>query len=120
MSALDADEALEAVFGHVRQFSDAAAGGRRLGPVLAGYAPGTMLIRAAALRRIGPFAANLPHADVVEWYVRAQACELRHALLPDVLLFRRVHDRNLGVRRRHAQTREYLRILRERINVRRG
>lgn len=114
LAALDSDADLEAVFGHVQQFSGPfdAFSARRGGPRLAGYSPGTLLIRGDALRRIGPFDESLPRGDVVEWYVRAKRGQLRHVMLPDVLLYRRIHDRNLGIRERDAQRREYLRILR--------
>ena len=112
-AALAADPALEAVFGHARQFSDTGpATSHESGAALPAYTPGSMLIRFEALRRVGPFEVSFPRADVVDWYARARAVGLRHTLLPDVVLYRRIHDQNLGVRERAEQRQEYLRVLR--------
>lgn len=114
-AALAADPQLEAVFGHVQQFTETRDGTPPVGEALAGYTPSTMLIRADPFRRVGPFDVNVPRAEAVEWYARARAAGLRHRLLPDVLLRRRIHGDNLGVRERAHQTAEYLKVLRAEI-----
>jgi glycosyltransferase involved in cell wall biosynthesis len=111
----DHDPELEAVFGHVQQFRMAPEGAVALGPVQEGLAPGTMLIRAEALRRVGPFNPAVPLAETVEWYARAQQAGLRFTMLPDVLLYRRVHEDNVGVKYRDSQRRQYFEVIRQKL-----
>ncbi len=119
-AALDSDPELEAVFGHAIQFHDNTRDENGAhSPLMAAYAPGAMLIRAEALARIGPFDPELPRGDVVEWYVRARERGLRHRLLPEVVLHRRIHGANLGTYNRDEQRAEYLRIVKGALDRRR-
>jgi glycosyltransferase involved in cell wall biosynthesis len=117
--ALAADRALEGVFGHVCQFRDAPVGERSLTPPQPGYMPGTLLIRAPALRRLSPFDPGRPRSEVLEWSIQALGSGVRLALRPEVVLHRRVHASNTGVRERAAQHREYLAIVRAALGRRR-
>jgi glycosyltransferase involved in cell wall biosynthesis len=110
--AMAADPALDMVFGRVEQFlspelSDAE---RARLQVVPGAQPaklkGTMLIRRDAFDRVGGFTTDLPVAEFVEWYPRAQEQGLTELMLDDVLLRRRLHHSNLG-RNRSGDRREY-------------
>jgi hypothetical protein len=59
---------------------------------------------------VGPF---------LEWYLRALDLGLRAVVLDDVLMRRRVHEHNMGVRLREQQS-EYLRILKAAMDRRRS
>jgi glycosyltransferase involved in cell wall biosynthesis len=115
--ALSADDDLDFVFGHVRQFrspdltrEEAARIAVRPG-VSPGLAKGTMLVRRTALVRAGRFATQWTAGDFVDWYARAIDAGLRGAMLPDVVLERRLHRANNGVRDPHARQ-DYARVLR--------
>ena len=61
-----------------------------------GWLPSTLLVRRAAFLAVGPFDESLRTAEDVDWFARAQACSLPMELLPDVLVLRRLHDRNIS------------------------
>jgi glycosyltransferase involved in cell wall biosynthesis len=106
---------VEAVFGHVEQFVDGCAP-RAAEP---GYAPGTMLIRRGSLERIGPFATGWRVGDFIDWWARALDRGLQTVLLADVVLRRRVHGANVGIRL-SAERGEYARVLKAVLDRRRS
>lgn len=122
---LETEPELEAVFGHVRQFrspdlsAEEAARIRISAEVLPGYVPGTMLIRRTAFVRVGYFETVWRVGEFVSWHSRASECRLRTAMLPDVLMHRRLHAGNLGRRERQARS-EYLRLLKATLDRRRA
>jgi glycosyltransferase involved in cell wall biosynthesis len=115
---------IEAAFGQARQFvspdmqdgDKTAAGPSHDQP---GVHKGTMLIRRPAFDRIGLFDSTLRHVDFIEWYGRALAPGLRTHMLPDVLLFRRIHAANTGRVRRDGQRDEDLLALKRTLDLRR-
>lgn len=123
--ALAADPSLDAVFGHVEQFvsPDVAPESRPALPeamrVAPGYLAGALLIRADAVRRVGPFDPQWQVGNFVDWYLRAREAGVRDAMLPDVVLRRRLHADNMGVRERESR-RAYARILKHAIDRRRA
>jgi glycosyltransferase involved in cell wall biosynthesis len=124
-TALAADADLDAVFGHVRQFhspelaDDVRHRTRILAEMLPGYHPGTMLIRREAFERVGPFETTWQIGEFVSWHARASDCGLRMLMLPDVVMHRRLHEANLGIRKRDATT-DYVRQLKATLDRRRG
>ena len=125
LDALAADPGLDAVFGHVEQFvsPDVEEAARpalpdalRLAP---GYLTGTLLIRAAAFHRVGSFDPRWQIGNFIDWYLRAQEAGLRSAMLPEVLLRRRLHADNMGTRER-ASRHAYARILKHALDRRRS
>ncbi len=125
VAVLANDPSLDAVFGHVRQFLspdlDPAAAGRVRyhAEVMSGYVPGTMLIRREAFDRVGPFDPQWRVGEFVHWYARAMEAGLRTVLLPDIVLHRRLHDDNMGIKQR-AESVQYVRILKGALDRRRG
>jgi glycosyltransferase involved in cell wall biosynthesis len=78
---------------------------------------GNLVIRAEALRRIGPF--DPADWSDFDWSLRARDAGIAAAVLPEVLLHRRVHDRNAS-HERHARADVRLRALRASIARRRS
>jgi glycosyltransferase involved in cell wall biosynthesis len=111
---LEARPELDAVFGHLANF----AGSAPAETPMPGYSKGTMLIRRVAFERVGAF-GDWRLGEFVDWYARAVDAGLRSLMLPDVLLLRRVHDDNTGVRRRDER-REYARVLKSVLDRRRA
>jgi glycosyltransferase involved in cell wall biosynthesis len=125
LDALAADPTLDAVFGYVEQFASpelapaaqpSVPEGARLAP---GYLAGALLIRAEAFHRVGPFDPRWQIGNFIDWYLRAHEAGLRHTMLPEVFLRRRLHTDNLGIRER-AQRHDYARILKHALDRRRS
>ena len=112
MSCFEGDECLDIVFGHVRPFvgDERPRDGEAAAQSVPGYSKGTMLVTREAFMRVGPFDPGWRVGDFVDWYVRALDVGLRSLMLADVLLYRRIHGNNMGVRDR-AHWKDYARIL---------
>ena len=112
---------LDAVFTLVDEFEDptASAGHRQPGQRLSGPLVSSLLLRAEAGRRVGPFDPGATSGDWIDWWSRAVDAGLAHAEVPEVLVDRRLHDRNHSAQaERNAQ--EYLRVLRARLQRQRA
>lgn len=127
LAVLEEDPTLDAVFGHVEQFID-----REAPPppsvcatmssereVLPSALHTAMLIRRAAFERTGPFREDLRVGSVVEWADRARHSGLRSHLLPQVVLRRRLHSRNIGLTHRTDARADYFAIARATLTRRR-
>ena len=63
---------------------------------LVGRIPETLVARREAFEAVGRFSTAYAAAQDVEWFVRAQEKGAPMALIPQVLLHKRVHERNLS------------------------
>ena len=114
MASFREDPALDVVFASVTEFRDTDRPPRALREARAGMRgalPSAMLIRRTAFDRVGPFSERLRVGEWVDWYVRMREAGLKEAWLPEVLVARRLHDRNNGLVQGAART-EYATILR--------
>jgi glycosyltransferase involved in cell wall biosynthesis len=68
----------------------------RIAKPLAGYCTGTLVARKVRFDSIGHFNEDLKHGDVKEWFIRAAEQRALMELLPDVLLYRRLHFSNIS------------------------
>ncbi len=57
--------------------------------------PCTMLARRTVFQVVGFFDTTLRMGEDTEWYIRMMMRNIRYEILPDVLLDRRIHGRNL-------------------------
>ena len=71
--------------------------GHRLAEVLPGYVTSTLLARRQLFERIGEFNAGLRLGDGTDWFLRAAEHGAVMELLPDVLLYRRMHEHNISM-----------------------
>lgn len=124
-AALAADPELDMVFGHVQEFvspelsEEDRASVRAPAPrAMPWTAPNLMLIRRASFMRVGPFAEDVRVGVTVDWYARAVEQGLRGAMLPEVVLERRLHLANNGLRER-ASRHQYLHVLKRSLDRRR-
>lgn len=85
----------------------------RSGPV-----PGTLLVRRELLDRVGPYEVTLRAGESLDWHARAVHLGARVAVVPEVVLLRRIHPDNHGVRRPDAYV-DYLTVARMAIERRR-
>jgi glycosyltransferase involved in cell wall biosynthesis len=125
MDALDADPELDIVFGHVAEFvspeldEETRARLRAPAPPQPWMAPNLMLIRRASFERVGPFSETLKVGVTVDWFARADEAGLRNLMLPGVVLERRLHTSNNGLR--HADKRsQYVHVLKAALDRRRA
>jgi glycosyltransferase involved in cell wall biosynthesis len=84
-----------------------------------GFVPGAMLIRRKAFQRVGPFETGWRVGEFIDWHARAVDAGLTGVMLPQVLLRRRLHAENTGIRQRGAR-KDYARILKATLDRRRG
>ena len=121
---LATDPSLDGVFGHLVQLldEDATSAGRRFvvsDKPMVGTNRTTLLVRRAALDRLGWFDETLGTSEFVPWFSRAAALGFRYRVMDDVVARRRIHLGNTGVLRRHDQQQESLLGLRQALALRR-
>jgi glycosyltransferase involved in cell wall biosynthesis len=81
--------------------------------------PNLMLVRRDAFNRVGLFDTDLKVGIGVDWCARANELGLRSAVPPVVVLERRLHADNNGIRRRDARP-QYLHVLKASLDRRRA
>jgi len=124
LEALDADPGLDMVFGWVREFvspelpEEVRVQVRPPAPPQPWISPSLMLIRRASFERVGPFSTELKVGVTVDWCARATEAGLKRAVLGDVLLERRLHTQNNGIREQASRS-QYIHVLKASIDRRR-
>ena len=125
LSFFDADADVDAVFGHVTEFLspdlDDFARARLRQPVadMPWPTPNLMLVRRDSFFRVGVFATDLKVGIGVDWYARCIEAGLKTVVPPIVVLERRLHGANNGIRE-SAQRPQYLHVLKASLDRRRG
>ena len=126
LRAFDSDPTLEMVFGQAVQLQngpewESAIKDQKLAvdSMVPGMVPGTMLIRRAAFFRVGKFQGDWKVGEFIDWYARAIELQIRSLVLPDLLLWRRIHDSNQGVRERQSVS-DYARVLKAKLDRKRA
>lgn len=130
MPMLEADPALDMVFGHVSQFFspdlDQAMRKKVACPdkKMPGYHVGTLLIRRETFLHVGLFNPALQCGEFLDWSFRAKEKGLKELLLPDVLMKRRIHSSNMGIVKSNTRTdnshADYVRVLKASLDRRRN
>lgn len=124
MKALESNSDLQIVFGYVSNFFspdiDEITKQKISCPAenMPGYHPGTMLVRRDSFLRVGLFDPNLNCGEFLDWYSKAQENGLKSLLLHEVVMKRRIHSANRGVRDREIQ-KGYVRAIKAALNRRR-
>jgi len=126
MNILDADPTVDIVFGHVQEFVSPELDEETRRSVrepaatpMPWMAPNLMLIRRAAFEQVGPYSEELRVGVTVDWYARAQEAGLKTYMLPDVVLERRLHTQNNGLRERDSRS-QYVHVLKAALDRRRA
>jgi glycosyltransferase involved in cell wall biosynthesis len=125
-AALVGDPELDIVFGHAREFvspeltDDERASVRAPAPEPAPWmSANLMLLRRKAFDRVGPFSEELRVGVTVDWCARARDAGLKTAILPNVVLERRIHLTNNGIRERDSKS-QYVHVLKAALDRRRA
>jgi glycosyltransferase involved in cell wall biosynthesis len=125
LSIFDTDPGVDAVFGHVTEFLspdlDDLARSRLRQPVddMPWPTPNLMLVRRDSFFRVGLFSTALKVGIGVDWYARCIEAGLRTVVPPFVVLERRLHADNNGIRQ-SGQRPQYLHVLKASLDRRRG
>ena len=77
------------------------------------------MIRREAFFRVGWFETDFKQAEFISWYLRAIDAGLQSAMLPEVVMERRIHQTNQG-RNPQINASEYARILKATLDRRRA
>jgi glycosyltransferase involved in cell wall biosynthesis len=123
VAALEAQPDVDGVFGGVEEFSDehgVPLGGPLRAPRTSQVArlPGTMLLRRAAFDRVGPYDETLKRSEGIDWQARSTDVGLVLLPIAGVVLHRRLHGRNNGMRELDSLG-EYARTLKSVLDRRR-
>jgi glycosyltransferase involved in cell wall biosynthesis len=126
LAVFEADPAMDIVFTYVQQYlSPELARDPRAGQYLVpdqpniGYSINSMLARRPVFERVGPFSEGLVLGEVIDWLARAEECDLKMQILPEVFVWRRIHGQNLTLRSRPHRP-EYARIIKAALDRRRA
>jgi glycosyltransferase involved in cell wall biosynthesis len=126
MRALDEDPDLDMVFGHVQEFVSPELDEETRATIrppaatpMPWTAPNLMLIRRASFDRVGLFSTAVRVGVTVDWFARADEAGLRHRILPQTVLERRLHTQNNGLRERDSRS-QYLQVLKAALDRRRA
>ena len=85
-----------------------------------GFSTTALLARRAVFERVGLFNPDLWFADATEWFIRAREQAVVVEVLPEVLVFHRMHESNLTRRRTAASGEEFARVVKASLDRRRG
>ena len=84
-----------------------------------GYATTTLLARRTLFDKVGTFRTDLWFSDATEWFMRVREAGVAMEIIPDVLTYHRMHEKNLTRRRSEESKAEFARIVGESIVRRR-
>ena len=84
-----------------------------------GRIPGTLLARRSLFDEVGVFNTDIAIAADVDWFVRAKDQGIAMGIVPEVLLYKRVHDANLSSNA-EKNNQELLALLRQSISRAQG
>ena len=125
LAVFEADPELDVVYGHVTEFlspdldQDARALLRAPEHDVPWPTPNLMLVRRESFLRVGLFSTDLKVGIGVDWHARANELGLRSEVPPIVVLERRLHAENNGIRRRESKP-QYLHVLKAALDRRRA
>jgi glycosyltransferase involved in cell wall biosynthesis len=124
MRAFDDTTELDMVFGYLQQFlspdldEKVKAKPELNDEIMPGYVAGALLIKRKSFFTAGYFSTNWRVGEFIDWYLKAMEVGLKSFMVPEVLMKRRIHNDNIGIRERDSRT-DYVRILKASLDRRR-
>jgi glycosyltransferase involved in cell wall biosynthesis len=91
----------------------------RAGPV-PGFTTPALLARRTLFAQVGGFRTDLSFGDATEWFLRVARAGAPLDVLPDVLVYHRLHARNLTRRRAGASRAEFVELVKAALDERRA
>ena len=116
---------LDIIFGHVQQFIspelDNVTRQRFEIPkeIMQGIHRGTMLIKRQSFLNVGYFSSGWHIAEFIDWYIKAKELNLEMAVIPDIILKRRIHQSNTGIIKKDQRS-EYVKLIKQTLDRKRG
>lgn len=113
---LEARPHVDLVFGHVEQFFSPELSlevrGKLVCPsgINPGYLAAAGLFRKECFERVGPLNEEQRMGVFIEWYMRSTEKGLKNALIPNLVLRRRIHGNNMAISSEHSRL-EYVQIV---------
>ena len=86
---------------------------------LPGYVTAALMARRGVFETVGRFDTGWQHGDDFDWFVRARQLGIQIELLPDVLVYRRMHPGNRSRQRVSFSRDEYLKLVKAAIDRKR-
>ncbi len=81
--------------------------------------PSALLVKCEAFWRVGLFETQWRAGEFANWILRADEVGLQRAMLPDLIMRRRIHSANNGIRQREKFN-EYARMIKQSLDRRRA
>jgi glycosyltransferase involved in cell wall biosynthesis len=124
MSAFEGKPDLDIVYGHVEQFyssdiNEIKVHIKQSNMIMPGYIPSAMMVKRKSLLLVGLFDAKLRMGELIDWYARAMEQHLISAMLPDIVVKRRIHETNIGILEPQSRI-DYVRALKTTLDRRRS
>lgn len=86
--------------------------------ISSGFIPGTMMIRKDLFLEVGYFSEDYKTGEFIEWYIRAAEKGFKPLMITDVLMRRRIHESNHGIKNK-SDNQDYARIVKAMIERKR-
>ena len=124
MTVFEDNPDMDIVFGQVKQFYSPELDENQRkriripAEVERGFFKGSMLIKRDSFFRVGAFETRWKVGDFIDWYLRAMEKGLMSFVLNEVVMLRRIHADNMGIRERISQV-DLVRILKASLDRRR-
>jgi glycosyltransferase involved in cell wall biosynthesis len=125
MALFQSNPEADLVFGHVQQFISPELDEAKQSTIycppekMPGYIAGTMVIKRKSFLQAGPFETNWQIGEFVQWYIKIKEKRLKSLMLSEVVLKRRLHTDNMGIRDRDSRI-DYVRIMKASLDRRRA
>lgn len=125
LASFEQNPALDLVFGHIQNFftPEMPPEERKRVAVplqpLPGLLQGAMLARRRSFDQVGLFSEGRAMGDFLDWYGRAMVARMNVRMLPETVVYRRIHANNYQRTHKH-QRGQYLRAVKDLLDRRRG
>jgi len=110
LEVMERESAIDCVFGKVVNTDESLV---PMAPPQPARMIGALLVKRSAALQIGAFRTDITHAAVIDWNSRAMAAGLRFEALDALVLLRRIHGDNIGIRERPGLSDDLLRVIRD-------
>ena len=80
------------------------------------HIPSSAVIKRTSFEKVGYFDTRFKNIEFVDWINKAKEIGLKIETLNDILVFRRIHETNVGVMDRDNSRSDYFKIIKESLN----